>query len=142
MTIDKIIAINGKPGLYSVISVGKKNLIVESLETGKRFPIMAVSNVSSLDSIAIYTYTEEIPLTDVFYSIYEKESGKESISHKVSGKELRDFFIEILPEYDEDRVYISNIKKVVQWYNMLVQAKFDFTSIKPEKGEEDAKEEA
>jgi len=131
MTIDKIIAINGKPGLFKVISTGKKSLIVESLVDGKRLPIMTVNNVSSMDSIAIYTATEEVPLTTVFYSIYEKESGKSTISHKENAKKLKDYFLEILPEYDEDRVYVSNIKKVIQWYAILLKAGFDFSTLKP-----------
>ena len=132
MTIDKIIAINGKPGLFKVISAGKKNLIIESLIDGKRSSILSINNVSSMDTIAIYTYTEEIPLPEVFYSIFEKEAGKEAISHKESSKKLKDYFLEILPEYDEERVYVSNIKKIVQWYTILLQAGFDFTTIKPE----------
>ena len=132
MTIDKIIAVNGKPGLFKVISAGKKNLIVESLTDGKRSSILSINNISSMDTIAIYTYTEEIPLPDVFYSIFEKEAGKETISHKESSQKLREYFLEILPEYDEERVYVSNIKKIVQWYSILLQAGFDFTTIKPE----------
>ena len=132
MTIDKIIAVNGKPGLFKVISAGKKNLIVESLTDGKRSSILSINNVSSMDTIAIYTYTEEIPLPDVFYSIFEKEAGKETISHKESSQKLREYFLEILPEYDEERVYVSNIKKIVQWYSILLQAGFDCTTIKPE----------
>jgi hypothetical protein len=132
MTIDKIIAVNGKPGLYHVISAGQKNLIVESLHDGKRLPIRSINNVSSMDTIAIYTYTEEIPLTEVFYGIFEKESGKETISHKESAQKLKDYFLEVLPEYDEERVYVSNIKKIFQWYNILHKANFDFTTIKPE----------
>ncbi len=131
MTIDKIIAVNGKPGLFKVISAGKKNLIVESLADGKRSSVLSINNVSSMDTIAIYTYTEEIPLPEIFYSIFEKEAGKEGISHKESSQKLKAYFLEILPEYDEERVYVSNIKKIVQWYTILIQAGFDFTTIKP-----------
>jgi len=131
MTIDKIIAVGGKPGLFEIISGGKKNIIVESLLDGKRFPISTMSNISSLDSIAIFTYTEEVPLTDVFYSIFKKEEGKEAISHKESAKVLTAYFLEILPEYDTERVYTSNIKKVIQWYNLLVSKQFDFATLEP-----------
>ena len=137
MTIDKIIAVSGKPGLYELISGGKKNIIVQSLTDGKRLPISALSNISALDSIAIYTYTEEIPLTEVLYTIFKKEDGKLTISHKESAKVLKDFFLEILPEYDEERVYVSNIKKVIQWYNILVNKKFDLASLAPKEDEKD-----
>jgi hypothetical protein len=131
MTIDKIIAVGGKPGLFEIISGGKKNIIVQSLLDGKRFPISTMSNISSLDSIAIFTYTEEVPLTDVLYSIYKKEDGKEAISHKESAQVLMTYFTEVLPDYDTDRVYTSNIKKVIQWYNILVSKQFDYTTIEP-----------
>jgi hypothetical protein len=137
MTIDKIIAVSGKPGLYQILSAGKQNLIVQSLADGKRIPITTTNNISTLDSIAVYTYTEEIPLTDVFYTIFQKESGKACISHKENSKKLTDFFLEILPDYDTERVYTSNIKKIVQWYNILVAANFDFTSLAPENNDDD-----
>lgn len=136
MTIDKIIAISGRPGLYELISAGKKNLIVQSLVDGKRFPITAISNISTLDSIAVYTEIQEVPLTDVFYDMYKKEDGKEAISHKESAKKLSEYFLEVLPDYDTERVYASNIKKVIQWYNLLVNVKFDFETLAPQKEEE------
>ncbi|HIP47716.1 MAG TPA: hypothetical protein EYG92_01975 [Lutibacter sp.] len=136
MTIEKLIAVSGKPGLYEMVSGGKKNVIVQSLADGKRFPISAVSNISTLDSIAIYTFTEEVPLSDVFYTIFQKEEGKATISHKESGKVLTSFFTEILPEYDTERVYTSNIKKVIQWYNILVDKGFDFTALEPKNEDE------
>ena len=133
MTLDKIVAISGKPGLYELISAGKKNVIVHSLSDGKRFPVLAINNISALDSIAIFTLTEEIPLSTVLYTIYKKESGKKAISHKENAKVLTDYFSEILPDYDTDRVYTSNIKKIIQWYSILVDSKFDFTTLEPKK---------
>ncbi len=141
MTIDKIISISGKPGLYELISAGKKNVIVQALADGKRFPISAVNNISTLDSIAIYTDIEEVPLTDIFYTMFQKEAGKEVLSHKESSKKLTAYFTEILPDYDTERVYASNIKKIIQWFNILVTAKFDFETLAPvESDDESGKE--
>ncbi|MEQ6124903.1 DUF5606 domain-containing protein [Pseudotenacibaculum sp. MALMAid0570] len=129
MEFSKIIAVSGKPGLYSAISQTKTGFIVESLTEKKRFPIPSTNNVSLLENIAIYTYEEEIPLLTVFKSIYEKEEGKEAMSHKESGNKLAAYFAEVLPEYDDERVYTSNIKKVIQWYNILVKAGLDFSQV-------------
>jgi len=139
MKIEKIISILGKPGLYQIISQSKKAVIVESLADKKRFPVNAVHNISALSDIAIYTYNEEVPLRDVFYKMFIKQEGKKAIDPKSKKEELKSFFNEVLPEYDEDRVYTSNIKKIVQWYNLLVDAGFDFNTL--EETEEDVKEE-
>lgn len=137
MSLEKIIAVTGKPGLYEIIAQSKGGIIVESLIDKKRFPINAMHNVSVLDNIAIYTYEDEKPLKLILKTIFEKEEGKECISHKESNKVLTTYFLEILPNYDEERVYASNIKKVLQWYNLLVNYKFDFTTIKETTEEED-----
>ena len=129
MEFSKIISVAGKPGLYQAISQTKSGFIVESLTDKKRFPIPSTNNVSLLENIAIYTYEEEIPLLVVFKSMFEKSEGKEAISHKESGKKLAAFFSEVLPDYDEERVYASNIKKVIQWYNLLVNSGLDFSAI-------------
>jgi len=129
MEFNKIISVAGKPGLFHAISQTKTGFIVESLVDKKRFPIPSTNNVSLLENIAIYTYEEEVPLLTVFKTIYEKTEGKETISHKESGQKLTAYFSEILPEYDEERVYTSNIKKVIQWYNLLVKSGLDFSII-------------
>ena len=129
MEFSKIIAVSGKPGLFSAISQTKTGFIVEALADKKRFPISSTNNVSLLENIAIYTYEEEVPLLTVFKTMYEKTEGKEAINHKESGKKLTSFFSEILPDYDEDRVYTSNIKKVIQWYNILVSSGVDFSVV-------------
>jgi hypothetical protein len=129
MEFNKIIAVTGKPGLFQVVSQTKTGIIVESLTDKKRFPILSTQNVSLLENIAIFTYDEEVPLLTVFKSIYEKSAGKETISHKESGKKLSAFFSEVLPDFDEDRVYTSNIKKIVQWYNALIAVGMDFSKI-------------
>ena len=129
MEFNKIISVAGKPGLFHAISQTKTGFIVESLVDKKRFPIPSTNNVSLLENIAIYTYEEEVPLLTVFKTIYEKNEGKETISHKESGQKLTAYFSEILPEYDEERVCTSNIKKVIQWYNLLVKSGLDFSII-------------
>ena len=129
MEFNKIISVAGKPGLFHAISQTKTGFIVESLVDKKRFPIPSTNKVSLLENIAIYTYEEEVPLLTVFKTIYEKNEGKETISHKESGQKLTAYFSEILPEYDEERVYTSNIKKVIQWYNLLVKSGLDFSVI-------------
>ena len=140
MSLEKIVAVTGKPGLFEIISQSKGGLIVESLIDKKRLPINAMHNVSVLNDIAIYTYEEEVPLRKVLKTIAEKHENKEAISHKESKANLTSFFSEVLPDYDEERVYTSNIKKVVQWYNLLAKAEFDFSSIKDDDAESDEEE--
>jgi len=130
MELKDIVAINGKPGLYEIKAKSKGGIIVESLIDSKRFPITVTHNISALNEIAIYTYEEEIPLRIVLKSMGEKENGKEAINPKENGKVLTSYFREILPNFDEERVYTSNIKKVLQWYNLLASKDFDFTAIK------------
>ena len=137
MKIDKIIAISSKPGLYEIKSQTKGGVIVESLIDKKRFPVNSVHNISALSDIAIYTYEEEVPLKDVFFNIFKKEEGKKAIDHKSKKEELLNYFSEVLPDYDEERVYPSNIKKVLQWYNALVDAKFNFASLEKEEEAEE-----
>jgi len=138
MKINKIIAITGKPGLYEIKSQTKGGVIVESLQDKKRFPLNSLHNLSTLSDIAIYTYEEEKPLKDVFIDMYKKEDGKKAIDPKSSKQDLLNYFSEVLPDYDNERVYASNIKKVIQWYNALIDAKFDFKSLEePEEKEEE-----
>ena len=129
MEFNKIIAVTGKPGLFQTVSQTKNGVIVASLVDGKRFPIITSQNVSLLENIAIYTLEEEVPLLTVFKTMFEKQEGKETISHKESSAKLTAYFSEILPDYDAERVYVSNIKKVVQWYNMLVNAGLNFSEV-------------
>ena len=121
MALDKILSIGGKPGLYKLLTQTRSGFVGESLLDGKRVTVGIRSNVSVLSEIAIYTLEEEVPLREVFQKIKEKEGGeKTSISHKADKIELEEYFFEILPNYDEDRVYASDIKKIVQWYNILL----------------------
>jgi hypothetical protein len=135
-----ILAISGQPGLYKIISKGGKNLIVESLETGKRIPAHSTNKIIALEDIAIFTSDGEVPLKEVMKKIAEIEEGKKSIDHKSSGNKLKSFFSEILPEYDDNRVYVSDIKKVIQWYNILQEN--DMLLFDEDNNEENEKSEA
>ncbi|MFA7687510.1 MAG: DUF5606 domain-containing protein [Moheibacter sp.] len=137
MDLSKIISISGKPGLYKLISQAKSGFIVEDLDKGKKTSISANNNVSLLENVAIYGVSEEYPLKEVFTKIYNKEKGGPAISHKESGANLRKYMEEILPEYDESRVYDSDLKKLFQWYNIL-QSK---DLVTPEPETEEPKEE-
>ncbi|WP_296312562.1 DUF5606 domain-containing protein [Winogradskyella sp. UBA3174] len=120
MSLDKILSISGKPGLFQIVTQTRTGAVVESLIDKKRITVGAHSNISILSEIAIYTLTEEVPLKDVLKKVKDKEKGElTTISHKDSKDALEEFFFEVLPDYDEDRVYPSDIKKVVQWYNLL-----------------------
>lgn len=121
MTLDKILSISGKPGLYKLLTQTRSGFVGESLLDGKRLSVGIRNNVSVLSEIAIYTLEEEIPLREVFQKIQEKENGgKTSVSHKDDKLKLEEYFFEVLPNYDEDRVYSSDIKKILQWYNILI----------------------
>jgi len=138
MKLKDIVAISGKPGLYEIKAQSKGGIIVESIIDGKKFPITVSHNISALNEIAIYTYEEEIPLRMVFKSMFENE--KEAISHKESSNKITAYFREVLPTFDEERVYTSNIKKVLQWYNLLASKNFDFASIKEDEEIEETEE--
>ncbi len=117
-----ILAISGKPGLYKLISQGKNMLIVESVADNKRSPIYASDKVISLGDIAMYTDDDEVALAEVLESVKNKENGNvASLDYKkASSEELHQFMAEVLPAYDRDRVHTSDIKKLIQWYNLLV----------------------
>ncbi len=136
MDLRTVLSVSGKPGLFKLIAHQKSGVVVESLLDGKRTAISANANVSSLGDIAIYTYEEEVPLRDVFKAMAEVTEGNEALSHKSSKDDLEDFFGEVLPKFDQERVYASDIKKVVQWFNILV--KNDLLSILEEEVSEDA----
>lgn len=124
MNLESIIAISGFPGLYKVIGQSSNGLIVEAIESKKRLPIYASHKVSALEDICIYTETEEKPLAEVFKGIFETYKGKEALPASSASEELKSFFEKALPDYDRDRVYVSDIKKVVRWYNELLGAGF------------------
>jgi Domain of unknown function (DUF5606) len=119
MNLKDILAISGEGTLFKFIAQGKNAVIVENLETGKRFSAGATARVSALDEIAIFTTGEDMPLGQVLDRLWEKENGGEALSPKLSDTELKKYFAEVLPEYDHDRVYSSDIKKVLLWYSIL-----------------------
>ncbi|MGB1309539.1 MAG: DUF5606 domain-containing protein, partial [Oceanihabitans sp.] len=120
MSLEKVLSISGRPGLFKLIAQTRGGFIAESLINKKKISVNMQHNVSILSEIAVYTLTEELPLKDVFNKIKTKEGGKQTaISHKDSKDKLEEYFFEVLPDYDEDRVYASDIKKIIQWYNLL-----------------------
>lgn len=119
MKLKGIIAISGKPGLYTVVAQGKKNVIVKSVETGRKMPAFATDRISALEDISIYTIEGDELLSDVYENMYKKLEGELALSHKEDINKLKEFFLEILPNYDEERVHNSDIRKVFQWYNSL-----------------------
>lgn len=119
MDVSLIFNVPGKPGLYKLISQGKNSAIMESLIDKKRAPFFGLDKMSSLAEIAIYTESGEISLADVFRAIHRKENGGACLGHKEDSKKVQDYFAAVLPEYDRERVYESNIRKVLQWYNLL-----------------------
>lgn len=136
MFLDGILAIAGQAGLFKLVSKGKNNVIVESLTTGKRMPAFATSRISTLEDVAIYTYDEDIPLRTVFLSVFEKHNGEKVLETKPSNKDYKDFMESVLPDFDQDRVYVSDIKKLVNWHNALIDHKILVTeNIKSEEEE-------
>ena len=124
MSLEKVLSISEKPGLFKLITQTRSGFIAESMIDGKRLSVSIHSNVSLLSEIAIYTLTEEVPLKQVLKKIKDKEKSEvTSISHKSSKDQLEEYFFEVLPDYDEDRVYASDIKKIIRWYNILQQNK-------------------
>ncbi len=115
-----ILSISGQSGLFKLVAQSSRSIIVESLETGKKIPVYFSSKVSALEDIAIYTEDEEVPLADIFKSIYKMENkGLTSISSKSTNEDIKDYFGDVLPNYDKERVYVSDMKKVLNWYNIL-----------------------
>lgn len=142
MSLDKILSIGGKPGLFKLLTQTRAGFVAESLLDGKKITVSFKNNVSVLSEIAIYTLDEEVPLREVFLKIQEKENGEKTpVSHKDDKLKLEEYFFEVLPNYDEDRVYASDIKKVIQWYNMLLeQGITDFSEKEEEKKTEEVEE--
>jgi hypothetical protein len=126
-----LMSISGYGGLYRFVSQARNGIIVESLETGKRMNAFATMKVSALEDIAIYTKEKEIPLEEVLVNLHKYEKGGEAISPKSDPDELKDYFSAVLPEYDRERVYVSDIKKVLIWYNLLL--KYDLLKFDEEK---------
>jgi len=144
MNLEKILAISGKPGLYALKIQTRSGFVAESLLDGKKITVGLRSNVSLLSEISIYTNDKEKPLVEVMRAIAEKEDNGPAISHKEDNAKLTAYFAEILPDYDQERVYPSDIKKVLNWYNMLqvrglVSKEVPETPVKEEVAEEETK---
>jgi len=117
--LKEIFAISGQPGLYKLISKGNSSIIVESLLTGKRMPAHSSNKITSMEDIAIFTNSGEVPLKEIFKKIEDIEHSQPVVSPKASTNELKAFFRLALPEFDEERVYASDIKKIISWYFLL-----------------------
>ena len=139
--LKRILSISGKQGLFRLVNQGKNMLIVESLLNGNRTPAYAHDKIISLGDIAIYTVENDVPLADVFEAVKEKNEGKH-VDVKALGDDeaVRAYFKEILPDFDEERVYTTDIKKVFNWYNQLLDA--GFTTFKEETAEKPAEDKA
>jgi hypothetical protein len=137
MNLKDIMAISGKPGLFKFVSQAKNGIIVESIPEKKRIPAYASDKVSSLEDIAIFTDTDEEKLSLIFDKIFEKENAGQTINHKSSPDDLKAYFAEIVPDYDKERVYVSDMKKVFNWYNILQEN----AMLVPSEEEKETKEE-
>ena len=124
MELKDILAISGQPGLYKYVAQSMRGVIVESLTDGKRMNASATARVSALTEISMFTEGEDIALADVFTNIWNYTEGKEAISHKESADKIEAEFAKVLPEYDRERVHVSDMKKCFAWYNILVKAGF------------------
>lgn len=124
MHLKSIISITGKPGLYKIVSQTKSGFIVESLAEGKKLPVYATDKVSALEDICIYTTTEDMPIVQVYDKVYSSTKGKEAIEHNAKPEELRAYLATIVPEFDQERVYNSDLKKLFLWFNILVKSNF------------------
>ncbi len=140
MDLSKILSIAGKPGLYKLAGEAKNNLVVESLTDGKRIPAFAHERISSLQEISIYTTDEDLPLYDALKLIYDMTDGKKVENpKKISSAQLKELFKKAIPDYDEDSVYVSDMKKIFTWYNTLLENELlDFSE--EEKSEEKPEE--
>ena len=140
MKITEILSIAGKPGLYKVIASSSKNLVVESMFDGKRVSIPGSSRVSSLGDITMYTHKEDVALIDILNNMHKKAKGEKAPSHNSSSAlEIREFIDSVVSDLDHDRIYNSDLKKLVQWYNILLDK--DAFPLEADEGEEEAKSE-
>ena len=139
MNLEKVLAISGKPGLYELKVQTRSGFVAESLLDGKKITVGLRNNVSLLSEISMYTYTEDVPLAEIMRAIAKKEDNGPAISGKEDNATLISYFREVLPEFDEDRVYASDIKKLLTWYNLL-QSKGMVSSDAPKAEETEEKE--
>lgn len=124
MNLKGLIAISGKAGLYKVAAQGRNNIIVESLDNGKKFPAFATDKISALEDISVYTYDADVPLLEVYTKLAARTNYGKCMSHKENADMLREELTAFLPDYDVDRVYESDIRKLFQWFNILIEKGF------------------
>ena len=135
-----ILAIAGQPGLYRLVAEARNRIIVESLINGKKLPVSTSAKISSLEDIAIYTIENDVPLKEVIKNIHDHENGGKALDPKSTPVELKNYFRTVLPTYDEGRVYISDLKKVLTWYNILQEnSLLDFTQEDTESNDKEDK---
>lgn len=142
MELKEILAVSGYPGLYKYLAQSARGVIVESLSDGKRMNVPSNARVSSMTDISVFTDSEDRPLADIFTAFYEKTGGKPTVGHKEDAKKIEKAFAEVVPDYDPDKVHSSDMKKIVQWYNVLVAAGMTEFKLPEEPQAEDSAEEA
>lgn len=140
MELKEILAVSGYPGLYKYLAQSARGVIVESLADGKRMNVPANARVSSMTEISIFTESEDRPLADVFTAFYAHTGGKPTVGHKEDTKKVEAAFAEVVPDYDPDKVHLSDMKKVVQWYNTLVAAGMTEFKLPEEEPQEETEE--
>jgi hypothetical protein len=141
MNLKEIVSIAGKSGLFKIISQTKNGVIVESLVDGKRFPAFVHDRMSSLEEISVFTTGEDRPLKEIFIAIRDKENREKAIDSKSDNNSLKKYFAEVVPDFDQERVYVSDIKKIIAWYNQLQQHDLlDFTEDADKQPEESTSE--
>ncbi|HPX59640.1 MAG TPA: DUF5606 domain-containing protein [Bacteroidales bacterium] len=142
MDLKKILIVSGKSGLFYIVNQGKDRIIVESIQDKSRHPIFPSNKVISLEDISIFTNAEEVPLKKVFLKIFELENGQKCIDNKSDSNALKTYMEKVLPEYDRERVYVSDMKKLFSWYNLLIEHNMlNFDDIKKEEEEKEKKTE-
>jgi len=135
-----ILSVSGQPGLFKLIAEAKNRIIVESLLTGKRMPVGTTSKISSLEDIALFTHSGDVPLKDILKKVHEQENGGQALDSKAPDKEIRKYFEAVVPDYDKERVYTSDIRKVLHWYNILQEKEMLIFEEEVEKKEEEENE--
>jgi len=128
MDLNKILSIAGKPGLYRLVAQSKNGLIIESLLDGKRMNAFMNEKISSLEEISLFSHSEDVALKDVLQNIFNLTNGQKAIDNKADDVKIKEFFGQIVPDYDKERVYVSHMRKVIGWYNLLQEkGMLDFT---------------
>lgn len=140
MELKDILAISGQPGLYKFIAQSSNGVIVESLVDAKRFNAPSSAKVSSMGEIALYTEGDDMPLNEIFEDMFKHTSGAKAISHKSTPEQIKTLFNDVVPTYDRDRVHVSDMKKIISWFNILVEAGMTDFKIEREQETEEAKQ--